>query len=67
MRQNLFEEELTQRWGSAMLCLEAGITPDWQNSASYVDSWLKALQADRRWLLYGAAKAQAAVDYILVK
>jgi len=60
------KEELTAEMGSAMLCLEAGITPDWQNSASYVDSWLKALQADRQWLLYGAAKAQAAVDFILV-
>ena len=57
-------EELIAELGNVMLCAELGLTPDFEQSAAYVESWLKALRDDRRAIFRAAAEAQKAVDYL---
>lgn len=61
------KEELTAEIGAASLLNHLGIeTPDtFQNSAAYVQSWLKALRGDARMIVAAAIRAEKAVDYIL--
>ena len=60
------KEELTAELGAAYLCAEAGISNAvLPNQAAYVAGWLKKLRDDRRLLIYAAAQAQRAADYIL--
>jgi antirestriction protein ArdC len=60
------KEELIAELGSAFLCGEAGIA-EWtiDNSAAYLESWLKRLKEDKTLIVYAAAQAQKAADYIL--
>ncbi len=59
-------EELVAEMGASFLCAVAGIAPKTLgNSASYVDSWLKALRNDRRAVVIAAGQAQKAADFIL--
>ena len=39
-------EELVAEIGASFLCAEYGITPNINNTSSYVASWLKALKDD---------------------
>jgi antirestriction protein ArdC len=60
------KEELIAELGSAYLCGQAGImerTID--NSAAYLEGWLKQLKNDRTLIVYAAAQAQKAADFIL--
>lgn len=51
---------------SAFLCAEAGISPVViENQAAYLAGWLGKLRDDRRLLIYAAAQAQKAADFIL--
>ncbi|SMQ86875.1 Antirestriction protein ArdC [Bacillus sp. OV166] len=60
------KEELVAEMGAAMLCGMAGIdNSTLENSASYIDSWLRALKKESRLVLQAAAQAQKAADYIL--
>jgi antirestriction protein ArdC len=60
------KEELIAEIGAAFLCNHAGISnATMANSVAYIDSWLKALQADKKMVVYAAARAQKAADYIL--
>jgi len=60
------KEELVAEMGAAMLCGVAGIdNSTLENSASYIDSWLRALKKENRLVLQAAAQAQKAADYIL--
>ena len=60
------KEELVAEMGSAFLCGRCGITPKViENQAAYIQGWLKRLQNNRKWLIYAAAKAQKAADFIL--
>jgi antirestriction protein ArdC len=60
------KEELIAEMGSAFLCAHAGIIPATvSQSAAYIRGWLKALQNDKRLVVYAAASAQRAADYIL--
>ena len=59
-------EELVAELGASFLCGNAGIaTATVQNSASYIASWLSALQNDKRLIISAAGQAQKAVDYVL--
>ena len=52
--------------GAAMLCGVCGIDPATiENSAAYVQGWLKRLRADDRLVIKAASQAQKAADYIL--
>ena len=51
------KEELVAEMGAAMLCGVAGIDNSTiDNSASYIDSWLRALKKESRLMLQAAAK-----------
>ena len=54
--------------GAAFLCGVAGIANETvDNSAAYVQSWLTKLKNDTRLVIFAAAQAQKAADYILGK
>lgn len=58
-------EELVAELSSAFVCADLGIAHDPRdNTASYIDSWLKILKADKRAIVTAAAKAQAVADYL---
>ena len=58
-------EELVAEMGAAFLCATAGIEdPTLQESASYIDGWLKCLRSDPKALLLAGAQAQKAADFI---
>ena len=59
-------EELIAEMGAAFLCAEAGIDdPTIENSAAYLNGWLKYLSSDPKALLVAGAQAQKAADYVL--
>ena len=57
-------EELIAEIGNAILCSHLGLTPDFEQSGAYVESWLKALNDDKRAIFRAAAEAQKAVDLL---
>jgi antirestriction protein ArdC len=60
------KEELVAEMTAAFLCAETGIeqaTID--NSAAYIQSWLKQLKDDKSLVIMAAGQAQKAVDFIL--
>lgn len=61
-------EELVAEMGAAMLCGLTGLAPHTlENSAAYLQSWLRALKADSRMVVAAASAAQKAADFILGK
>lgn len=60
------KEELVAEMGAAFLCGHAGIdNATIDNSAAYIQGWLKALKDDKTLLVHAAAQAQKAAEYIL--
>jgi antirestriction protein ArdC len=60
------KEELIAELGSAFLCGHAGIVERTiDNSAAYLEGWLKRFQEDKTLIVYAAAQAQKAADFIL--
>lgn len=60
------KEELVAEMGAAMLSAVAGISDSvLDNSASYVQGWLKAIKGDSKLVVQAAAQAQKAADLIL--
>ena len=59
-------EELVAEFAAAFLGSEAGIDPSRvEQSASYINSWLQALEDDRRLAVVAAGQAQRAADHVL--
>jgi antirestriction protein ArdC len=59
------QEELVAEIGAAFMCGMLGIEDKTlDNSAAYVNSWLKKLRNDKRLVFFAASQAQKAVDYI---
>lgn len=59
------KEELIAELGAAFLCTEAGIVNDnHDNSAAYIQGWLKQLQNDKKFIFYAAQQAQKAFNHI---
>jgi antirestriction protein ArdC len=56
-------EELVAELGAAMLCAHTGIDGDLRH-AGYIQSWLKALKNDKKFILSASGKAQAAMDFL---
>jgi antirestriction protein ArdC len=62
------QEELVAEFGASMLCGVSGIEQSIiENSAAYIQGWLKVLKADKKCLVLAAAQAQKAADFILNK
>lgn len=59
------KEELVAEICATFLCNHAGITQTFDNSVAYIQSWLKVLKNDKKFIIDAASKAQKAVDYIL--
>jgi antirestriction protein ArdC len=52
--------------GSAFLCGQSSIVERTiDSSAAYIEGWLKQLQQDKTLIVYAAAQAQKAADFIL--
>jgi len=59
-------EELCAEMGAAFLCGRAGIErATLDNSAAYIQSWLRVFKGDPRFVVDAAGAAQKAVDWIL--
>lgn len=64
--ENYSIEELTAEIGACYLMSLTGIADAMiPNSAVYIESWLKHLKNDRKYIFIAASQAQKAVDYIL--
>ncbi len=66
-RSERAREELIAELGSCFLCADLGIVPELEprpDHASYLESWLKVLQGDKRAIFQAAAHAQRAVAYL---
>ena len=61
------KEELVAEISSAAILHSLGIETEdsFQNSAAYIESWLKALKNDKRLIVSASGKAEKAVKYIL--
>lgn len=60
------KEELIAEMGAAYLCAECHIdAPTIDNSAAYIQSWIRRFRQKPRLLVSAAGKAQKAADYIL--
>lgn len=60
------KEELIAEMTAAFLCAEAGIEQAIiDNSAAYIQSWLKQLKSDKSMVIMAAGQAQKAADFIL--
>lgn len=58
-------EELVAEIGSAFLCGIAGIEKKIDNTAAYIQSWLKALKNDKKMVIIAGGRAQKATDFIV--
>jgi antirestriction protein ArdC len=60
-------EELIAELGASFLCGLTGIDrePVIENTAAYIQGWLKKLKDDKQFIFKAAAEAQKAVDYIV--
>ena len=59
-------EELVAEMSAAFLCGHVGIeNATIQNSAAYLQSWIKTLRGDKKLAITAGAQAQKAADYIL--
>ncbi|MEY9103804.1 antirestriction protein ArdC [Sinorhizobium fredii] len=58
-------EELVAELSASFLCADLGVAHDSRdNTATYLESWLRVLKNDKRAIVTAAAKAQAAADYL---
>nr|WP_256718834.1 zincin-like metallopeptidase domain-containing protein [Paenibacillus odorifer] len=63
--ENYSKEELIAAIGAAMMCGVCGIdNTTIENSAAYINGWLRALKDDQRMIVLAAGKAQRAADYM---
>lgn len=58
------KEELTAELGSAFLCQDTGIKNTLDKSASYMQSWLKVLKNDSKFIISASSKAEKASEFI---
>lgn len=58
-------EELIAELGNCMLCAQLGLTPQFDQSAAYIESWLRALKDDKRLIFKAASEAQKAADLLI--
>lgn len=58
-------EELIAELGGAFLCAQLGLRRNISNNADYIQSWLKAIEADEKYLVKIIYHAEKACKYIL--
>lgn len=58
-------EELVAELSAAFVCADLDVEHDpRENTATYLESWLKVLKQDKRAIVTAAAKAQTVSDYL---
>ena len=57
-------EELIAEIGAAMLCQKNRVSNEIENHASYIESWLKALESNERFIFEASRAAESAFNYI---
>lgn len=63
-REEYAFDELVAEIGAAMLSVQLGVEPEFDQNAAYIEAWLKALKGDKDLIFKAAAEAQKAVDMI---
>lgn len=58
-------EELVAEIGSAQFLTRMNRVPNIDNSAAYVESWLKALKNDKKYIFQAASEAQKATGFLV--
>lgn len=58
-------EELVAEMTAAFLCAESGIETTLENSAAYLNSWIRTIREDPRAVVVAAGAAQRAADLVL--
>jgi antirestriction protein ArdC len=58
------KEEVVAELASAMVSARLGIRPEFDQSAAYLDHWVKVMRADSRAIVRAASMAQAAADWM---
>jgi antirestriction protein ArdC len=59
------KEELVAELGSCFLAADLGLEPESrEDHAAYIQSWLKVLKDDKKFIFTAASFAQRAVEYI---
>ena len=66
-KKNYAFEELVAELSAAYLCAWCGIEKKITNNAAYIDSWLKALQDDKTFIMKASAEAEKSANFILEK
>lgn len=61
------KEELVAELCASFLASVAGIDADIRNSAAYIKGWASHLRENTRWILWAAARAEKAADFILAR
>lgn len=61
------QEELAAEIGACFLCNQVGITTTFDNSAAYIQGWVKALKKDPRMIVTASGHAEKAVDFLTGK
>jgi len=64
-KSELAMEEIIAELTAAQLCAEFGITKTISNNASYIQSWIKELGDNPKFIFKAAREAQKASDYIM--
>jgi len=59
------KEELVAELCASFLASVVGIDADIRNSAAYIRGWASHLRENTRWILWAAARAEKAADFIL--
>ena len=59
------KEELVAELCSSFLAGIAHLDLDIRNSAAYIKGWASALRDNQKWVMWAAARAEKAADYIL--
>ena len=60
-------EELVAEIGQCLLFAGLGLEPSIDQSAAYVEDWLKALKDDKKAIFRAASEAQKAVDFVTAR
>lgn len=63
--ENYAHEELIAELGSVFICAQLGLPKNMTQNAAYLQSWLKALKKDNRYIMRMVSYADRACKYIL--
>lgn len=59
-------EELVAEIASCMIAARLNVSPDYDQSAAYLSSWLRALKNDKRFIFKAASEAQKAANFLMM-